>query len=126
MRQAYADSSALVAIAFREAGGARVARALDAFEHVYASDLLDAEVRSALVREGVAWDARFLESISWVLPERPLSAELERVFSKGYVRGADAWHLACALYLSPEPGELVFVTLDEPQAKVAAALGFAR
>lgn len=126
MRRAYVNSSVLVAIALREPGGARAARRLGGFEHLYASDLLAAEVRSALVRERVEWDASLLESISWVLPERPLGAELERVFATGYVRGADAWHLACALYLSPDAGELAFVTLDSPQASVATALGFPR
>jgi hypothetical protein len=40
------------------------------------------------------------------------------------VRGADCWHLATALYLAPDPGELTFVTLDAHQQSVAKSLGF--
>ena len=43
---------------------------------------------------------------------------------EGYVRGADLWHLACALYVAASPGELTFLTLDERQRTVAKALGF--
>lgn len=34
-------------------------------------------------------------------PARRLTRELERVLAAGYIRGADAWHVACALYLDP-------------------------
>jgi hypothetical protein len=43
----------------------------------------------------------------------------------GYVRGADCWHLATALYLAPDAGDLVFLTLDLRQRAVAKTLGFA-
>ena len=39
-------------------------------------------------------------------------------------RGADLWHIACALHLDSTAQELAFVTLDGPQRKVAAAAGF--
>lgn len=42
----------------------------------------------------------------------------------GYLRGADLWHLACALYLVEDPPEISFVTLDDRQRTVAAGLGF--
>ena len=35
------------------------------------------------------------------------------------------WHVACALFLSPDPGELTCLTLDEPQRTVASRPGFA-
>jgi hypothetical protein len=56
-------------------------------------------------------------------PDRTLTAEIETVLDAGPVRGADAWHLACALYLSPAPRELAFLTMDRQQARVAEALG---
>jgi hypothetical protein len=62
--------------------------------------------------------------MKWVLPERPLTQELERVFASGYLTGADAWHLACALYLAQVPGTLAFLTLDRRQRAVARRLGF--
>jgi hypothetical protein len=48
------------------------------------------------------------------------------VLRVGYRRGADSWHLATALYLAPDPVAISFLTLDEPQLRVARALGFAR
>jgi hypothetical protein len=62
--------------------------------------------------------------MSWVMPARPLSGEISRVLSAGYLRGGDAWHVACALFVSPVPAELSFLTMDLQQRRVAAALGF--
>jgi len=40
------------------------------------------------------------------------------------LKGADLWHLACAVFLAANPRELVFLTLDQRQKTVAAKLGF--
>ena len=64
-------------------------------------------------------------NIEWILPTRPIGKEIETVLSVGYVRGADLWHLACALYVTKRTSELAFVTLDQRQRDVAEALGFA-
>jgi hypothetical protein len=94
-------------------------------ERLFASNLLEAELRSALAREEVSADpAELLSGITWVYPNRPLSGEIERVLVEGYVKGADLWHLACALFLAPEPKDLTFVTLDKRQEEVARKLGF--
>lgn len=37
---------------------------------------------------------------------------------------ADLWHLACALFVEPQPLELVFLTLDKRQRAAARVLGF--
>jgi uncharacterized protein with PIN domain len=122
---AYVDTSCLVAIAFAEPGYKAVASRLDRFDQLFASNLLEAELRAAFRREKVNADDTLLGSLSWVFPDRALTAEIEAVLDAGRVRGADAWHLACALYLSPDPRELAFLTMDRPQARVADALGFA-
>jgi uncharacterized protein with PIN domain len=122
---AYVDTSCLVAIAFAEPGYKAVASRLDRFDQLFASNLLEAELRAAFRREKVNADDTLLGSLSWVFPDRALTAEIEAVLDAGQVRGADAWHLACALYLSPDPRELAFLTMDRPQARVADALGFA-
>ena len=125
MRLAYIDTSCLVAIAFGEAGAAKAASRLERMDRLFASHLLEAELRSALAREKLSADpAGLISSISWVYPNRPLSGEFERVMVKGYVKGADLWHLACALFLAPEPKDLAFVTLDKRQEEVARRLGF--
>lgn len=41
----------------------------------------------------------------------------------GYLRGADLWHVSCALYLHNAIGELDFLTLDTTQQDVAAKTG---
>lgn len=123
-RRAYVDTSVLLAIAFAEPGAARWVRTLNGCEELLASNLLEAELRAAHVREGTSVDERMLASISWILPDRSLGPELERVLAKGYLRGADCWHVATALYVASRPSELAFLSLDLKQAAVAKALGF--
>jgi len=124
MKGAYVDTSCLVAIALAEAGAASVIRRLAPFDALFSSNLLQAELYSALQRERVGPDARAVERISWVVPDRPLHAEIGRVLEAGHVRGADCWHLANALYLAENPSEISFLTLDTRQWSVARKLGF--
>ena len=119
------DTSVLVAIAFRERKGAAVHHRLESFDLLVASNLLEAELRATLRRENAPSDAPLLNRISWVSPERPLSPEITVVLAAGHLRGADLWHLACALYLAPSPRDLSFLTLDTRQAAAAEKLGFA-
>lgn len=114
----------MVAIALGEKGAPAVARRIPAFDTLVAANLVEAEVRSALAREGVRPDRNPVAGLRWILPDRPLSSEIATVTAVGYVRGADLWHLACALYVAESPGELTFLTLDERQRDVAQALGF--
>ena len=126
MKFAYVDSSCLVAIAFDEVGAGRLAARLRRFDRLFSSNLLEAELRSALVREGVDDRADGLLSwITWVYPNRPLAAEFARITAAGYLKGADLWHLANALFLAPDRKELTFLTLDRRQRDVARNLGFA-
>lgn len=124
MNAAYVDTSALVALEFAEPGAEALAERLASLDARYASNLLEAELRAALRREERPLDSALLSWMDWVLPDRPLTAEIGEVQAAGYVRGADLWHLACALYLASDPGELVFITLDQRQAEVAGRLGF--
>ena len=125
MKAAYVDTSCLVAIAFGERGATALARRLAAFDELLASNLLEAELRAAFAREGIAEEPDALAAITWISPDRPLRPEIVLVLEAGYMRGADCWHLATALYLAPDPGELTFLTLDVRQRGVAEALGFA-
>jgi len=101
-----------------------MARRIRGFDTLVAANLVEAEVRSALSREGVRPDRNPVAGLRWILPDRPLSAEIATVTAEGHVRGADLWHLACALFVTDTPGELTFLTLDERQRTVAKALGF--
>lgn len=124
MKAAYVDTSCLVAIAFGEAGGQALARRIDSMDRVFASNLLEAELRATFIRERVPVDHPLLGRITWVLPDRPLGKEIGVVLAAGYLRGADLWHLASALFLAGNPRDLPFITLDERQQVVARKLGF--
>lgn len=125
MNVAYVDSSCLVAIAFGEPKAAKLSLRMRRFDRLFASNLLEAELRSAFLREEVSVPPDDLLSwITWIFPNRALSPELRRVSQVGYLKGADLWHLAHALFLAPEAKELTFLTLDKQQAAVARTLGF--
>lgn len=62
--------------------------------------------------------------MTWILPDRSLQPEIEQTIAAGYLRGADLWHVACALFLVNDPREIAFLTRDERQRSVAKALGF--
>lgn len=124
MAIAYVDTSCLVAIAFQERGAAALRRRLLSFGDLLSSNLLEAELRSTFLREKISESPELIAALSWVIPDRPLTAEIVRVLQTGYVRGADCWHLATALYIAPDASSLHFITLDERQRGVATALGF--
>ena len=124
MKAAYVDTSCLVAIAFGDSEAAEVASRLREHDVLLSSNLLEAELRATLVREAAEVDEALFSWIKWVLPDRPLSVEIIRVLRAGYLRGADLWHLATAMYVTPEPRDLTFLTLDRRQEEVAEELGF--
>ena len=114
----------MVSIAFGEPGSTTLERKLTSFDQICSSSLLDAELRSAMARERVPAPPELLAKVRWIMPDRPLNDEIGRVLNTGYVRGADCWHLATALYLAPEPADISFLTLDLRQRGIARALGF--
>ena len=124
MKAAYVDTSCLVAIAFDEPQRADVTSRLGGHDVLLSSNLLEAEFRATLVREAGGVDTTLFSWIKWVLPDRPISIEITRVLQAGYLRGADLWHVAAAIYVTSEPGDLTFLTLDRRQREIAAALGF--
>jgi predicted nucleic acid-binding protein len=127
MSAAYLDSSFLVAILLGEPRSRALRTALDRFDEVLAGDLLVAEVLAAAAREGLTPEdvAPALEGIDLVLPDRSLRPEMMGIPREGRSRGADLWHLACALYLAGEDrGALAFLSRDAPQRDLARRLGF--
>jgi hypothetical protein len=114
----------MVAIALGERSARALTRRLERCDQLFASNLLEAELRAAAVRERVELDGDLLTWLDWVLPDRPLTDELARVLAAGYLRGADAWHVACALFVAGDSTELPFLTLDLRQRTVARRLGF--
>ncbi|MGI8402729.1 MAG: PIN domain-containing protein [Gemmatimonadaceae bacterium] len=124
MKVAYVDTSCVIAVMFGGPGAPALARRLRSFDELVSANLLEAELRAAFARERIPVSGSLPLPISWILPDRPLTDEIARVLAAGYVRGADCWHLATALYLAEEPEAISFVTVDERQKSVAKALGF--
>src|SRR5205823_2848505 len=106
LKQAYVDTSAVLAGVLKQSGGEAAARLIESFDAVYSSNLLEAELRSVFAREGILASKLepTLAGFRWVLPDRPLGDEMARVVRSGSLRGADLWHVACALFLAEEPG----------------------
>ena len=122
---AYVDTSCFVAMALDERGAANISRQLEKHEELLSSNLLEAELRAVLEREKVSAEANdLIAGISWVHPDRPLTPEFETVLRAGYLRGADLWHLAVALFVDPQR-EITFMTLDDRQKTLARLLQFA-
>lgn len=122
---AYVDSSIIVAILLRQDDWPRWQRQLQAAEDLRSSPLLEAETRATLARERDRGDPLPLfRKLAWIVPVGAPRAELERVLAHGYVRGADLWHLACALVAFGDGDGHDFFSLDGRQRDVAAALGF--
>ena len=124
MSVAYVDTSVLTAISFDEPGAEALAGRLDGFARLVSSNLLEAELRATFAREKLDFPENVIAGIDWILPDRALSPELATALEAGYLRGADLWHVAHALYVTPRPESLSFVTLDTRQGAVAEALGF--
>lgn len=123
---AYVDTSAALAIAFGENYWELTARKLAEFQLLVSSNLLEAELRAAYARYGQAYDGSAISSIGWVHPHRPLGPEMATALAAGgYLKGADLWHIAAALYVDASIiGKLAFITLDKCQRAAADRLGF--
>ena len=122
---AYVDSSVFLAIGLDEPAASAMVSRLAEFPRLLSSNLLEAEVRSVFARERLEFDAGLLSDIEWIHPDRPLAAEIAAALRVGYLRGADLWHIAVALYLKATlAGTLAFITRDNRQEAVAAGLGF--
>ncbi|MXX91963.1 MAG: type II toxin-antitoxin system VapC family toxin [Chloroflexi bacterium] len=121
---AYIDSSAILAIEFREDGYQGVLDRIGEHEDIVASNLVEAEIRAATAREQRTFNQPLHSNITWIYTNRPLTNEFDRVLRVGYLRGADLWHVAVALYASPDPSQISFITLDTRQRNVARELGF--
>jgi len=123
LKLAYVDTSCLVVIAFAEQDHEALTGELMDFDRLFSSNLAEAELRSAFRRERVEEPEGLLSALTWVFPNRPLTDEYREILSRGYIRGADLFHLGCALFLRRELENLAFVSVDQPQLAIARSLG---
>lgn len=128
MKRAYVDTSALVALHFREKRHAEVSRLLRAHDQLLSVGLVTAEMLATLQREGRRLDEAdaLLRRLTLYSPDGALRAECEEALAAGPLRGADLWHLAAALSLAGkrQRAALPFCSLDQAQRNAARALGF--
>ena len=125
MSAAYVDASYLVAIALNEPAAPAARARMGTHARLVSANLCQAESLSACARERITLPSGWLDDIGWVRPARALGAELGQVLAAGYLRGADLWHVATSVVVSPDPSQLTFLTLDAKQRAIAAAVGFA-
>ena len=126
MTTAYVDTSYLISIEFLEKDTPNLSRQLNSFDVLVSSNLLEAEFLAVYARARRQPELANLDRVAWIYPDRPLSPEIRTVLTKGYVKGADCWHLANALYAAGEDRASVsFLTLDARQKAIARSLGFA-
>jgi predicted nucleic acid-binding protein len=125
MHIAYVDTSALVAVLLGEHEAAEVKSSLAAAHRLFAANLVEAELRSVLQRERLTDGALqpIFGAMQWLFPVRSLRSEFDRILDVGYLRGADLWHLACALYLGESVMPAVLISCDQRQRDVARKLG---
>lgn len=127
MSVAYLDSSFLLAILLQEPRHRSLQATLARFDDWIAGDLLIAEVLATASRERLPLDRVLsaVESIGLVFPDRSLEDEMREVLGHGQLRGADLWHLACALHVARDARDsLAFLSRDIPQRELARRLGF--
>lgn len=128
MSTAYLDSSFLLAILLDEPRARSLQGVLERFDDLLAGDLLVAETLATAAREDLELEllGPALEAVDLVLPDRSLEPEMLEILQHGRLRGADLWHLACALYVAGDAREAMsFLSRDAPQRRLARALGFA-
>ncbi len=125
MSWAYIDSSVLIATLLEDHPKPQLDKFWGSAERFISSYLLQAEVFSAVKREKADMQLAALEikKIGFVRTDS-LAEELMEIFKAGYVRGADAFHLATALWIRGKHKDLKFITLDEKQKEIAKHLDF--
>lgn len=119
----YIDSSVVVASLFDELPNNK--KIWGSSDNFLSSFILESEVLSTAKREGLDLDLvkKELKKISFVRTES-LLAQLTEIFKVGYLRGADAFHLATAMWIQGKHSGLKFYTLDKRQIAIASMFGF--
>ena len=134
---AYCDSSALIKRYIAETGRPAVLRLMEG-RQIVSSAVLSLELQSAIgrrVREGTLATVdqpRILERISdesrrWTLISLAEAASAaEALLEHGDLRTLDAIHVASAQIFAARSGaDMIFVTADARQARIAASAGLA-
>ncbi len=126
MKFFYIDTSVLVSLMLKQGPYKVLKNQLESADDVISSQLIESELMSVCRREEVDLEIAFeyLNKVSLIIPDRSLRQEITKILKHGYCRGADLFHLSCALYIDPEAKELQFLTSDDKQKTLAKKTGF--
>ena len=127
MSTAYLDSSFLLSMILNQTDSSGLRIVLSQYDRVVSGDLIVAECLSVARRESFDVDAvlAVLGSVDLVHPSRSLASEIRHALNEAYLRGADLWHVACALFVATDsPSTIAFLSRDRSQRRVASHLGF--
>ena len=124
MKTIYVDTSVIAGILLENPGHEKYQNSIQNEDRIVSSALLEAELCSVAAREKISPKEleKFLIGIELIHTTRSLLKEYRRILTSGYVKGADAFHIATALYLDPELKELKFLTADSRQKEVIKKL----
>lgn len=125
MKKIYTDSSLLVSLLLGEPKSSAIQKWLLSFETMMSCHLLEAELFAVCAREQIDHDTltMTLEHVSLYTPNLSLAKQYQTLFLKGYCRGPDAYHIACALYVDDQSGNIIFATADQHQGEIAKKVG---
>lgn len=127
MSTAYTDSSFFLSMILGQTDSSDLRVVFAGYDRVVSGDLIVAECLSLARREAMDVDAVLaaLDSVSLVHPARSLATEIRQALDEAYLRGADVWHVACALFVAADTqSEIAFLSRDRSQRRVANHLGF--
>ena len=124
----YLDTSAWIAWKFGQNGKELLAKVLLKQNTVLSSPLLVAEYLAFLKKTKQLENVRYeddLEFIRWIYPADSLIESCAECARCHYLRGADLYHLATALWFAQGlRKDLRFLTCDIEQARAAQKIGF--
>lgn len=125
MKWAYVDSSVVLATIFEDQPAKKLAKLWGSAERFISSYLLEVEVFSAMRREqvDVSLADEPLRRLGFV-QTRSLAQECKEILRMGYLRGADLFHLATAVWVRDKFTDLKFFSFDRQQMEIADKLGF--
>jgi predicted nucleic acid-binding protein len=122
---AYWDSSAVLALIYREPHSEEATRAASATQSVYAWWWMRIETHAAMQRRGFStlqeknW-LRFLDATCWIDMPQGKADEICRFNAMAKLRSADAGHLFIFSQLEDVVENLTLVTFDAEMASAAA------
>ena len=125
MSWAYVDSSVVIATLCGEIAPKVATNIWNSADNFVSSFLLEVEVLSVAKREGLDFQQVQRELLNVGLVRTgSLQSECRQILGIGYLRGADLFHLASAIWIQGKYSDLSFLTLDKKQRDLARMLGF--